>query len=138
MAALAKAAANDPKFSAFARSLGSLAAVDSWVRAHYSYRDEWEEIVRDPRFMLGDMGRMEGGRVVGLEGDCDDIATFYAAMVTALGYRARLHAIRYNPSNPNFEHVFTQVYDGGDWRILDGTLPPETPMNWIESMIEDV
>jgi transglutaminase-like putative cysteine protease len=138
MAHLARAAANDPDFRAFVRNLGGLRGIETFVRRNYVYRDENEEIVRDPRFMLADMGRMDNGRVVQLEGDCDDVATFYAACAVAIGKAARFVAIRYTASNPNFEHVFTEAYDGGQWVILDATVPAGTPMEWIESMIEDV
>lgn len=139
MARLARAAASDPEFCGFARRLATLNGIESFVRSHFVYRDENEEIVRDPRFMLADMGRVDtNGRVVQLEGDCDDIATFYAAAVVAIGKAARFVAIRYTSGNPNFEHVFTQAYDGGQWIILDATVPKGTRMQWIESMIEDL
>ena len=138
MATLAREAAKDKDFLVVARKLGSISAVDSFIRARYAYRDEREEIVRTPQFMLADMGRIEeDGRIVGLEGDCDDVATLYAAFACALGYHARLVAIRYNEGNPNFEHVFTEAYDG-DWRILDATMPAGSPMMWIEDMMENV
>lgn len=138
MAQLARAAASDPEFSALARRLGSIDGIESFVRARFEYRDEYEEIVRDPRFILADMGRIDNGRVVGLEGDCDDAATLFAAFSVAINRPARLHAIRYTSYNPNFEHVFAEAYDVSGWRILDATVPPGTQMQWIESMIEDV
>jgi transglutaminase-like putative cysteine protease len=138
MAQLARAAASDPNFNGFARRLGTVAGIEAFVRGRFSYRDENEEIVRDPRFMLADMGRVDDGRVVQLEGDCDDVATFYAAAATAIGKPARLVAIRYTADNPNFEHVFTQAYDGGKWNVFDATVPAGTTLKWIESMIEDV
>ena len=139
MAQLARAAANDSTFAKFSRSLGSLTAVEGFVRDNYVYRDETEEIVRDPRFMLADMGRIDdSGRVVQLEGDCDDVSTLFAAFALALGKSARFVAIRYTPTASGFEHVFAEAYDGGQWRILDATVPPGTNLNWIESMIEEV
>lgn len=138
MAQAARSAANDPNFSAFVRGLGGLDGVETFVRAQYAYRDEVEEIVRTPQFMLADMGRLEGSRIVGLEGDCDDVSTFFAGCCAALGYRSRFVAIRYTPTNPYFEHVFTQAYDGGNWRTLDATVPPGTSLNWLEEMIQEV
>jgi transglutaminase-like putative cysteine protease len=139
MARLARAAASDPGFRGFVRGLGTLGGIEDFVRRHFAYRDENEEIVREPRFMLADMGRVdENGRVVQLEGDCDDVATFYAAAAVAIGKAARFVAIRYTITNPNFEHVFTEAYDNGQWHVLDATVPAGTPMRWIESMIEDV
>lgn len=136
MALVARNAAKDSNFVTLARSLGTIDAVESFVRDRYVYRDESEEIVRTPQFMLADMGRIDNGRVVRLEGDCDDVATLFAAFTYALGFKTRLIAIRYTPENPNFEHVFTEVYDGGNWRILDATVPPGTHMTWIDDMTE--
>jgi transglutaminase-like putative cysteine protease len=138
MAQLARAAASDPEFRAVAHQFSSMNAVEAWVRENYSYRDENEEIVRTPQFMLADMGRSESGRVVQLEGDCDDVATLFAAFGKALGLYTRLTAIRYTADNPEFEHVFTEVYDGGKWRAFDATVPAGTNLQWLESMTEDI
>lgn len=135
---MARSAASDPAFIRTARYHGSLDGVESWVRRHFVYRDEKEEVVRDPRFMIGDVGRFDGVRYVGLEGDCDDVSTLFAAFSKALNHHARFVAIRYNPSNPNFEHVFTQAYDGRKWRDLDATVQPGTTLEWIENMIEEI
>jgi transglutaminase-like putative cysteine protease len=138
MAQLARSAASDPDFVSKARQLGSLDAVERFVRDRFVYRDEGEEIVRDPRFMLGDAGRFDGTRTVGVEGDCDDVSTLFAAFSKALGYRARFMAIRYSPTNPNFEHVFAQAYDGGIWRVLDATVQQGTTVEWIENIVLEV
>lgn len=73
-----------------------------------------------------------------LEGDCDDISTFYAAIFKSLGYPTRLVAIRYDVSNPNFEHVFTQAYSMAVWQTFDATVPPGTQIKAIETMIQGV
>jgi transglutaminase-like putative cysteine protease len=138
MAQLARAAANDSAISHLAHQLGSVAAIESWTRRNFVYRDEFEEIVRTPEFMLADMGRLDNGRVVGLEGDCDDASTFIAALAKALGYPVRFVAIRYHSDSPNFEHVFPQVYDGAHWMVVDVTVSPETRIEWLEQMTEDV
>src|SRR6516164_1874050 len=100
MAQLARLAASDPDFVRLASRLGTLGGVEAFVRDRFVYRDENEEIIRDPRFMLADMGRDDSGRTVGLEGDCDDVATLYGALAAALHYPARLRAIRYNSDTP--------------------------------------
>jgi transglutaminase-like putative cysteine protease len=133
MALLSRKAASNPDFAGFALALGSLSAVDQFVRANYKYRDEREEIVRTPEFMLNDLERIGY-----LEGDCDDVSTLYAAFIRALGYPARFVAIRYTPQNPNFEHVFTQAYAGGDWRTFDATVTPDVVLESLEQMTEEV
>ena len=133
MAQLARVAAGDEAFGALARRLGSLPRIDAFVRSHYRYRDEAEEIVRTPQFMVHDLDRIGY-----MEGDCDDVATLYAAFGRALGYPARLVAIRYNPQNPNFEHVFTEILDAGEWITFDATVEPGTQIRSVEEMIEEV
>lgn len=133
MAQLARKAASSEAFVLRTRLLGSLPAVDEFIRANYRYRDEREEIVRTPDFMLNDLVRIGY-----MEGDCDDVSTLYAAFIAALGYPARLVAIRYNPDNPNFEHVFAQAYAGGQWRTFDGTVAPGTVMRAWEEMVEQI
>lgn len=133
MAQLARKAAANEAFSQQAAQLGSLSAVDTFIRSNYRYRDEMEEIIRTPEFMLNDLQRIGY-----IEGDCDDVSTLYAAFARALQYPARFVAIRYTPSNPNFEHVFTQAYAGGEWKTFDGTVQPGTVLEALEEMTEEV
>jgi transglutaminase-like putative cysteine protease len=135
MAALARQAATDPVFIKFARQFSGIDDLESWMRDHFTYRDEHEELIRTPRFMLEDMGRIAGPRVVGLEGDCDDAATFLSAAAKVLGYPARLVAIRYNAANPDFEHVFAQACANGEWVTLDPTVDVNTTIQSVEDMI---
>jgi transglutaminase-like putative cysteine protease len=73
-----------------------------------------------------------------LEGDCDDVSTFYAAIFKALGVPARFVAIRYTPNNPNFEHVFAQAYDGRTWQTFDATVPAGTDIRALEQIVQEV
>lgn len=138
MAELARDAARDPRFQQFARQFSDVLELEQWMRDHFTYRDEQEEILRTPMFMLGDMGRMAGTRVVGLEGDCDDAATFLAAVVKVMGLPARFVAIRWNKSNPDFEHVFTEGYQNGEWITLDPTVEEGTVIHSVEDMTQGV
>lgn len=138
MARLAREATRDPVFVEFIRQFGTLNDLETWMREHFTYRDEHEELIRTPRFMLADMGRTSGTRIVGLEGDCDDAATFLSAAAKAMGYSARLVAIRYHRSNPDFEHVFAQALDQGQWVTLDPTVEVGTTIQSIEDMIVPV
>ena len=135
MALMARKAAANPNVLAFMADNGlvDLGAVDEFLRAHYFYRDEIEEVLRTPEFMLNDLTRIGY-----LEGDCDDISTLAAALFKALGYPVRFAAIRFDATNPNFEHVFTQVYDMAEWHTFDGTVQPGTQEHVLESMIQEV
>lgn len=134
MASLVRLSAKNPEFQKFALEFQTLAEVDGWIRAHFRYRDEREEILRTPEFMLNDALVRLGY----LEGDCDDVSMFYAAVFKAMGARARFVAIRYTPNNPNFEHVFTQAYDMAVWQSFDATVPPGTDIRAVEYVTQEV
>ena len=134
MASLARAAARDPGFIGFVQTHfidAPLDTVDQYYRAFYRYRDEQEETIRTPQFMVADLDRIGH-----LEGDCDDISTLYAATFTVLGYPARFVAIRYRAEA--FEHVFVEAKDHGSWRRFDATVRPGQPMRVLESLVVEV
>lgn len=135
MAEQARTASHDVNFQKFARQFHSLHEMEGWVRDHFIYRDESEEILRTPQFMLRDMGRISQDRVIGLEGDCDDIAGFLAAVTYTMGYPTRLVAIRTHSDNPSFEHVFSEANDGNQWVTLDPTVDPGTEIHSIDDMV---
>lgn len=136
MASLARNAASDPGFRRWAKRFSSIEDVNAWVLQHFVYREEREETLREPQFMLADMGRVDNGRIVQLEGDCDDISIFYTAVTKSIGFPSRFVAIRYTPEHPEFEHVFAQAHDGRQWLTLDATT--DTTMEPIEEMIQNV
>jgi hypothetical protein len=138
MARMARDASYNPDFQAFARQFHSTEDLDSWLRNHFTYRDETEEILRTPMYMLQDWGRISSDRVIGLEGDCDDISTFVAAITKVLGLPTRLIAIRHDPSNPDYEHVFTQAFDHGSWQTLDPTVDAGTEIHAVQDMVVSV
>ena len=111
---------------------GALPEIEKWIRAHYMYRPEHEEILRSPDFMMRDLERQ--GYV---EGDCDDIAIFIAALFKCLRIPVRFTAIRYN-AIPEFGHVFTEVWTGNGWTVIDPTVPHGTRYRTVERMIENV
>jgi hypothetical protein len=120
--------------------VGGMAAVDEWLRAHYRFRPEWEEVLRTMERMMEDLDTLGY-----FEGDCDDAAIFYASILYTLGIPCRFVAIRYNPANPEFEHVFVEynahIFDEGyhaSWSRLDPTVPPGTVHRELERMIHDV
>jgi hypothetical protein len=93
---------------------------DSWVRNHFQYRGEVEEVVRTPQRMFDDLERLGY-----FEGDCDDISTLNAAVLFTMGFPVRFVAIRYDGS-PEFLHVFVEFLYRGQWQRMDPTVPPGT------------
>lgn len=138
MASLARRAAKNPEFvHSVVRLLGaghlSIDQIDEWLRPLFVYRDEYEEVVRTPEFMLNDLAKL--GRI---EGDCDDISTFFAAVAIVSRYRVRFVAIRYSRFVQHFEHVFVEVWDAGKWRVVDLTVDIGTSIEALEVMEQGV
>ncbi len=53
-------------------------------------------------------------------GDCDDMALLLGTMLANRGYVVRYTVIATSPINPEFRHVFTEVWGGGSqWLALD-------------------
>ena len=104
----------------FAASGDALACWDDFVRGAYRFRDESREVVRTVDFTLNDY--LARGVI---EGDCDDVATFQAAGIAALGFPVRLVAIRTDPEVADFLHVYIEALDAGQWRRFDPTVQSE-------------
>ena len=132
MANLARAGAQNPKVIEYARSIQSPYSIDILLRPVYHYRDEAEEIVRTPDFMLNDLDTLGY-----IEGDCDDISTLTAALTKAMGYPSRLTGIM--SSGPGeYDHVFSEVQVGRDWMPIDLTVEPGTVYEVYGYMTEPV
>lgn len=138
MAQLAKQAESDASFhdrinATVRRSLpytfgdSELDRLDNFVRGHFHYRPEREEVIRTPLFMAREL--QESGK---FEGDCDDVSVMLAVTARLLGYAVRLVAIR---NSEHFEHVFVEIYDGERWRVFDPTVQRGTEYNQIERMV---
>lgn len=113
-------------------SAADLWSLDQWIRAHFRYRGEIEEVLRTPEFMLDTLER-EGY----FDGDCDDVSTLYAALALSSGFRCRFVAIRYDAS-PEFKHVFLEVWAGDRWVAVDPTVAEGTPYVETERMVMDL
>ena len=97
------------------------------------YRPEQEEILRSTDFMMADLSRLGY-----IEGDCDDIAIFIAALFRCLAVPVRFVAIRTSADDPEFSHVFTEIWTGNGWTIIDPTVKPGTRYRYVERMVEYV
>jgi hypothetical protein len=107
--------------------------MDDWVRSVYRYRDESEELLKDPSLAMDEV--IQRGW---FDGDCDDISMFYAALLRPIFPLVRFVAIRYKPENPEFTHVFTEFNFHGTYVRVDPTVQPGTMYQELERMVEYV
>jgi len=137
MAQLARKAQSDSGWIAFcavfrgATDSDSLSVIDDWCRNYYRYREESEEIVRSPQFMLADY-QTQGF----IEGDCDDIATFITAVLKSIGIPARFFAMQ-SMKDGQFDHVFAEGFSGV-WVPIDPTVEAGTRYTVYSQLIEYV
>jgi hypothetical protein len=127
-------AARNPEFVSSLLSLLAGTNLETFLRTHYRYRDEREEIVRTPEWMLNDLTRLGY-----IEGDCDDISTLAAASLLAIGWpEIRLVAIIYTPGKTVFEHVFVEFMNSGAWEPMDITTAPGVAPYALRRMVQGV
>jgi transglutaminase-like putative cysteine protease len=103
-----------------------LTEVDQFLRSKFIYVDEKIETLQYPDYMLSGL-EMSGV----LAGDCDDISTLHAALLTALGFPVRFVAIRSVKEDPNFDHVYIEVNNNNEWIMYDITLQLGTIVNFF-------
>jgi len=103
-----------------------LRMVDDFLRRKFVYVDEKIETIQTPDYMLTGL-EMSGI----LAGDCDDISTLHAALLTALGFVVRFVAIRSIQDSTAFDHVYIEVQNNNRWIMYDITLPLETQINYF-------
>lgn len=103
-----------------------LKTVDQFLREKFVYASEMIETLQHPDYMLG--GLEMSGRLVG---DCDDISTLHAALLTALGFQVRFVAIRSLKQDINFDHVYIEANHNGEWIMFDITLPLGTIIDYF-------
>lgn len=139
MSRLSRHGATNPAIKQWVNNLTGLdfeklVQVDTAIRRVYRFRNEIQELIRTPEFMMEDW--ITRGY---LEGDCDDISTFTAAVVGAIGLRVRFVAIRTDPATMDFKHVFVEVFVDGNWYRLDATVSNQTDMQYYgERMVQNV
>lgn len=110
----------------FSTGMQLLKDVDSFLRSKFVYMDEKIETLQTPDYML--TGLEMSGRLVG---DCDDISTLHAAILTALGFEVRFVAIRSVKENSDYDHVYIEANHNGDWVMYDLTLPLGTEIEYF-------
>lgn len=93
---------------------------ESYLRSVFRYREENEEIVRTPEFMVSDLETTGT-----IEGDCDDVAVLAASIAKAIGYDVRFTALQ-TTTLWEYDHVFAEIFDRGNWIPIDITVPGGT------------
>ncbi len=104
-----------------------LSIVDGYLRDRFIYQSEAIETLLYPDYMLN--GLEISGHLVG---DCDDISTLHAALLTVLGFPVRFVAIRSTYTDPNFDHVYIETkFDNEDWIMFDITIPLNSTVDYV-------
>jgi transglutaminase superfamily protein len=110
-----------------------LQSVESFLRSKFIYVDEKIETLVAPEYML------QGLEMTGtLRGDCDDISTLHAALLTCMDIKTRFVAIRSTQTDPNYDHVFIEAFDGIKWIPYDITVPAGTTIEWFSRVDANV
>ena len=88
-------------------------SIHEWVQRNIKYvRDVADvETIQTPDVTLRDRA-----------GDCDDHSVLVAALLQAVGHRARFIAVGFKRMGP-YSHVFTEVELGPYWRPIETTEP---------------
>lgn len=97
--------------------------VDDFIRSKFVYMHETIETLLTPDYMISGLEVTNH-----LVGDCDDISTLHAAILTCMDVKVRFVAIRSTYEDQNFDHVYIEAYDGKngkngkDWQLFDATV----------------
>jgi transglutaminase-like putative cysteine protease len=110
------------------------ALTDKYLRDHFVYVPENIETLVTPEYML--ISLENTGKV---SGDCDDISILQGAIYKCLGYRIRFVAIRSEKDNPNYDHVYSEIYipDNG-WTVYDLTLPLGFKISYLSRVTMEI
>jgi transglutaminase-like putative cysteine protease len=126
-------AVEDPMVRTFALSLWSRSGEDvrrfgstvrSWVKGRVRFALEYPEQLHRPEWMLREI--LRGRRVYG---DCDDMSMLTAALLLAMGIAVRFAAVK-PAGDPDYIHVFTEMFDEGQWLMVDATADQIPPGTW--------
>ena len=111
----------------------NLIAVDQFLRSKFIYSSEEIETLQSPDYMLSNLDNYER-----LVGDCDDITTLHATILKLLGFQVRFTSIRSVRTNPNFDHVYLEVFTDGKWIPFDITIPQGTTIEYFAKLTVEV
>lgn len=120
MGNLSRQGSQNDRLRTLAFDCGDVGGVDGWLRSHFVYRPEENEVLRSPEFMLNDFDNLGY-----CEGDCDDVATLCSSMLKALDIPTRLTAIQ-TAQDEEYAHVFSEARIGTNWLPIDPTVVADT------------
>lgn len=121
MQAYAMKAARTERFHNLSAQLGSIENVDSFVRQSFRYQVEPYEMFFTPEKALDFIERFGV-----FQGDCDDVATFIAAILVTKRIPVWFEALRTKKNGP-LSHVYVKTMIPGYGEIiLDPTVTPGT------------
>lgn len=103
--------------------------VDKYLRQSFMYVPEEIETVQTPEYMI--TGKDVNGFFYG---DCDDISTLEAAILTALGIPCKFVCIRSKPDTSSFDHVYIEAKSRNVWVVSDITVPRDTKHHWYQRL----
>lgn len=152
MAALVRDSLKSPRVRAFVQRFNASGTaapqvLDSYARGVLSYANEDIETLKTPERILDEISAFGT-----FTGDCDDASIFVATILYGLGVPARFVAIRVNPTDADFTHVFVEgMFKWERWEIpgdwvpymnnrhawvrFDPTVSPDTIHQFAETMI---
>jgi len=103
--------------------------VDSYLRKSFMYVPEEIETIQTPEYMI--IGKEINGFFFG---DCDDISTLEAAILTCLGIPVRFVCIRSKVDTSNYDHVYIEANANNQWIVSDITVPRNTEHRWYQRL----
>jgi len=71
------------------------------------------------------------------QGDCDDMTLLTASLLTALGFKVRIVAVKINGSD-YYNHVLNQVMVRGQWKWFDACNKDNPTKQWTDFILKDV
>lgn len=103
--------------------------VDSYLRRNFTYVPEEIETVQTPEYMI--IGKEINGFYFG---DCDDISTLEAAILTCLGVPVKFVCIRSKPDTNSYDHVYIEAKANDKWIVSDITVSKNVKHHWYQRL----
>lgn len=108
--------------------------VDAYLRQNYTWTEDQidgvpMEAIQTPEYMI------QGKEMRGYyNGDCDDISTLEAAILTGMGIQCRFVVIRSKADAMVYDHVYIEAFANGEWIVSDITVPKEVVHKYYQRL----